>query len=200
MVAADPESFADLDGHDPDPDRPKKDAHCSFFCRLRIVFSQKQKTVPAPPGFGGPASIYNAAAGFFNFSQRLGYVASGDRRLLDNRMPYMRSTNKEDAEVMDKMDLAILLIPIPGLEEEEAVEIIERHHLLLQEKALKEIFESVGLDIEEFTIRIRQSKHRLKSGEGLHTKAEGIGMEYGESFCQIPKTERKCVFSNSSIK
>jgi hypothetical protein len=51
-------------------------------------------------------------------------------------------------------------------------ELIELHHLLPQEKALKPYFKRAGLNIENFKIPLDVAKHRLKP-DGIHTKGGG---------------------------
>ena len=168
---------------------PKHAGTCGFWCRLRLVLFSGNKTLPAPRGYGELAAVYNTVAGGYNFSQNLGYALSGHESLLDNHMPFMTPTNKTDAEAMRNMDLALLFIP--GVDEPEIAELIEEHHLLPQENALKEIFEGVGLDIEEFTVNIRRSKHRLLSGKGLHTKIGGDWNGVWRKFLANPQNRTK---------
>jgi hypothetical protein len=109
--------------------------------------------------------FYNSVAGASKAGKSLAYVLGGKHSLL-KQMPYMKPTNEADSKSLRVMDLAALFVP--GVGEEEVLEDgLELHHLLLKE--FKDIFEAADLDIEDFTITIRKSKHRLKSGPGLHT-------------------------------
>jgi RHS repeat-associated protein len=175
MVADDPESFADLDGHD--RDMPKHDIYCGFFCRIKLIFSEKPKKVPAPRGSGGGASIYNAVAVFFNFSQKLGFVASGHRNLLQNRMPYMTPTNKEDAEVMDKVDLAILFIP--GFDEAVAAERVTS--LIGTDTELIRLAEQAGKSNQAGLDRLFEQLMNGNLNPGIGTKSLGRGIWYARS-------------------
>jgi hypothetical protein len=103
-----------------------------------------------------------------NFGNRLGYILSGNSNLRDRVMPTMKPQNAKDAADMEGLEIAVLLVPDIG-EVELLGDGLEAHHLLPQE--FKEIFEAegVGLKVEDYTITIRRSKHRLRIGKGLHT-------------------------------
>lgn len=48
---------------------------------------------------------------------------------------------------------------------------IELHHMLPEE--FIGYFKKAGLDIEDFKLPLDKAKHRLKKGNGIHTKAGG---------------------------
>lgn len=78
----------------------------------------------------------------------------------------MSPRNKRDAEDMQSLDMALLFLPEIG-EEVMVKDGLEIHHLL--PKQFEGIFKEAGLEVEEFTVKIRASRHRLRSGPGLHT-------------------------------
>jgi RHS repeat-associated protein len=167
MVRDNPESFADLDGHD--PDGAKRSGKCGFWCLFKYAFTSKSKNTISTSEVGPVlGAVMNGALGPVNFEMRLMYVVTGGRTGTPSVIPSFEPTTPEEEKVMRDIDMAMLFLP--GLEEGElANDALEVHHLLPEQ--FKPIFESkeVGLDIEKFTIKIGKAKHRLRAGKGLHT-------------------------------
>src|SRR5262249_48056805 len=84
---------------------------------------------------------------------------------------------------------AVILLLLPGTGEEEGAVKAgqEVHHLLPQAKKLKAIFESLGFDIEKFTIKMNKAEHRLKAAKGIHTNAGGNWNKVWTRFLKDPK-------------
>ena len=113
MVADDPDSFADLDGHDTRP------AGRCLFCRIFKWFGGGLKSpgsVPLPPGNPELGTLWNAGVGIYNFAAKLGYVLSGSSRALNVQFPTFRPMNDSDARDMNSLQLALLLVPDVGEE------------------------------------------------------------------------------------
>jgi len=194
MVADDPESFADIGGHaqtgedikswdeSSDADKPPKPAAHCLLCWLRRIF-RDPPSIPAPPGRPEIAVSYNTLAEFYNFGAKLAELFSNRTHYL---VPLMKASNSQDANDMKSLDMALLFVPELG-EVELLNDGLEIHHLLPRE--FEGIFEEAGLDIEEYTVTIRKSKHRLRVGNGLHTNLNpgGNWNRVWEKFLANPK-------------
>lgn len=84
---------------------------------------------------------------------------------------------------------AIAVFEVPGGEEEAVGKAVQEvHHLLPQEKALKAIFDRLGIDIEQFTIRMSKADHRLRPN-GLHTNGGGNWNKIWREFLREPNNQ-----------
>jgi len=173
MVAEDPESFADLDGHDGwgagsdnNPtiqpgdvewmfqetlsSRPPKPAgKCGFLCLLKFVFfGDPHKTRPAPDAEDpvGPA-IANGAVGLVNLAGRAACALSSGCTSV-RQDPYYKPRTQQQAREMNQVDLALLFLP--GFEEEGLA--TQEHHIATwygrYGKILSDFFEEAGMDIK----------------------------------------------------
>jgi RHS repeat-associated protein len=109
MVADDPESFADLDGHDGVPLPAGK---CGLLCRLKfILFGDPHNTRTAPDNHDpiGPVLV-NSVVGVVNMADRAACSLSSSCTSA-RQEPYYAPNTPEQAKQMNQVEWAILFIP-----------------------------------------------------------------------------------------
>lgn len=65
--------------------------------------------------------------------------------------------------------------------------VVERHHLL--PKQFEPYFKRAGLDVEDYTMDLPKSDHRLKP-DGLHTGPNNWNKQWGEFFDEYPHARK----------
>jgi RHS repeat-associated protein len=164
MVANDPESFSDLDGHDA---LPGGQCH-SVWCRISDWVHgalASPGTVPLPPGDSEAGVLWNAVASTYNFGAKLGYVLSGNPKTLNHQIPVFKAMRKSDAQSMSNMEMALLFVPELG-EEEFATQL---HHIATNKgttyvSVFEDIFAEAGMTLED-----SENLVRLRGHVGRHT-------------------------------
>ncbi|HTQ59521.1 MAG TPA: RHS repeat-associated core domain-containing protein [Candidatus Solibacter sp.] len=175
MVSDDPESFADLDGHDPDNEQggTLPAGKCpGFLCWLKnVLFGDPHKTHPAPKGNDpvGPV-LANMAVGVQNLLDR----AAGRP---DRQTSYYSARTPQQAKEMQQVSIALIFVP--GVDADELLaQLAQGAKPFAEGKELQAVIDALYQDTDSLPggtagavraertgIRVGGKIHTLKAGE-----------------------------------